>query len=95
MPAAALINVSVAGGLVDLNLSGTAGINTYTRIENNIPALLGARVQGHGISPHAVPIRMAQASPNVFVNNVRLCRVTDAASCGHPISNGASTVFVN
>lgn len=97
MPASGLINLSVAGGLVNLNLdpSTNAGFSSETRFEDYVPALLNARVAGHGVAPHSAPNRMVQASNNVYVKNFRVCRVGDLCDCGHPIANGASTVFVN
>lgn len=97
MPAAGLINVSIAGGLVDTNLDPqtNAGFASQVRFENYVPALLNARVAGHGVAPHSVPNRMVQASNNVYVKRFRVCRVGDACDCGHVISNGAQTVFIN
>lgn len=97
MPAAALINLSVAGGLVDLNInpSTNSSFSSETRFEDYVPALFNARVVGHGVAPHSVPNRMVQASNNVYVKNFRVCRVGDLCDCGHPIANGASHVFIN
>lgn len=61
---------------------------------------LGDLCTGHGCFP---PRPSISASPNVFINNIRSLRVTDAYAVhvcgivfhGSNVAQGSSTVFVN
>lgn len=53
----------------------------------------GDLVSNHGLSPHATPT-MAGYSPDVFVNNLGVCRQGDAASCTCT-ATGSPDVFAN
>lgn len=87
MTGAARVNIDTAGGTIIGNLAPTIFVN-------GVPvAVLGANVAGHGDPPHAAPV-MVQASPNVFANNIAVCREGDQASCGHS-ATGSSNVFIN
>ncbi len=55
---------------------------------------LGDIVESHGPIPHSPPPSMVEASPNVYVNKIPICREEDIAACGHP-ATGSPNVFVN
>lgn len=87
MPGVSRVNQDKAGGTIVGNLAPTVFV------DNKPIAVLHAKVAGHGDSPHDNP-RMAEASPNVYANNIPVCRQGDSASCGHNAS-GSGDVFAN
>lgn len=56
-------------------------------------AQLGDPVSDHGDDAHGYAT-MTGASSTVFVNNVRVCRVNDSASCGHVGTGGSANIFI-
>ena len=91
MPNALVIGISSVGGAIIINNSG---VITNTQFAGSPPVVLGARVASHGAAPHAAAT-MSQASPNVFVANVAVCREGHLASCAHPGITGTSKVIIN
>lgn len=87
MPGVARVNQDAAGGTIVGNLAPTVFV------DNKPIAVLNAAVAGHGDAPHSSPV-MAEASPNVYANNIPVCRQGDAATCGHTAS-GSGDVFAN
>lgn len=85
MPGVSRINQDAAGGLIVGNLAPTVIIN------GTPVAVIGAAVQGHGPAPHAAPV-MAEGSGSVFAHGIPVCRLGDAATCGHTAS-GSGDVF--
>ena len=87
MPGAARVNQDSAGGTITEAKAPKVFVNG-----KNV-AVFGCAVQGHGTAPHASPT-MAQASPNVYAQGIKVCRQGDQATCGHAAS-GSGNVFVN
>lgn len=86
MPAASKVSESIAGGLV-------AGPGADTVLVEGLPwSVLGDLIEPHGIGTHS-SAEMVEASETVFAQSIAVCRVGDLASCGHPVVNGAETVF--
>ena len=81
---------------VDLVSSGIiTGPGAPTVLVNGAPAsVVGDTVAPHGPPPHAKPIVVVGAA-TVFAQS-RPVTITgrSIASCGHPVSTGAPTVFV-
>ena len=88
MPGASRVGMDSAGAVIVGVLAPTVFIN------NANVSVVGAAVQGHPPwGPHIAP-SMAAGSPNVFANNIAVCREGDSATCGHPTS-GSGDVFIN
>lgn len=87
MPGIARVGIDTAGGLI---LGG--GQSKYF-VNNVLAAVVGDAVASHGLSPHASAV-MVEGSPNVFVNNIPVCREGDLASCGDA-ATGSSDTFAN
>ena len=85
MPAIARVGVDSAGGII---LGG--GQTTVTANGSRV-AVQGDRVAPHGDGPHA-NATLQEASSSVFAGALRVCRVGDAASCGHVITGGSPNV---
>ncbi len=51
------------------------------------PVRIGDPVEWHGEPPHAAAT-MVEGSETVFFEGIGVCRVGDAASCGHTIEEG-------
>lgn len=78
----------VAGGLILGTLSPTVFIN-------GTPAtVVGDRITPHGRGKHDRPF-MVTGSPNVFSNNIPMCRDGDAANCGHVTVLNSENTFIN
>ena len=87
MPGVVRVDIDSAGGAIS-----EAKVSSV--LVNGKPvAVLGCRVNGHGISPHSSPV-MAQASNNVLAGGHKICRAGDVATCGHA-ATGSSNVFIN
>ena len=60
-----------------------------------------AMVVGGFVTPHHTPISpdqpapMVEGSHNVFAENRPICRIGDAAQCGHRCISGSPNVIVN
>jgi uncharacterized Zn-binding protein involved in type VI secretion len=91
MPNALVLGISTVGGGILINNSG---VITKTQFSGSNPVVLGGRAASHGAAPHALAT-MVQASSNVFVANVAVCREGHLASCAHPGINGTSKVIIN
>jgi uncharacterized Zn-binding protein involved in type VI secretion len=69
---------------------GTIIATAIRTLVNSLPvARLGDQITPHGDSPHDSAV-LIEASSTVFAEGIPVCRLGDAASCGHTIS-GAST----
>ncbi len=82
MPAIARVGVDSCGGLITGNLAPNCKIDGYPVV------LVGASIAPHGIGAHASAV-MVEGSSKVKVNGISVCRVGDAASCGHTITAGS------
>ncbi len=80
------VGVDAAGGTIIGNLAPTVFVN------NSPVVVIGALIAPHDNHVGAV---MIQGSPNVFANNIAVCRAGDAASCGHTAGPGSSDTFAN
>lgn len=60
----------------------------HTRINGVVVARLGDSITPHGTGDHAAAT-LVQASSSVKAEGIRICRVGDAASCGHTITAGS------
>ena len=87
MPSASKVGESIAGGLV----LGPGAPTVLT--EASTTSTIGDEIMSHGIGEHS-SAEMVEASETVFAEGKPVCRVGDAASCGHVVDNGAITVFV-
>lgn len=82
----AIVGVSVCGGVI----TGPGAVSKL--IDGSPVSLVGDSVAPHGIGPHAAAV-MVEGSANLFVGGVPVCRLGDAASCGHVVTNGAANFF--
>jgi uncharacterized Zn-binding protein involved in type VI secretion len=93
MPLVALNTISTGGGGA-LNVYDTL---TDVVIENRFVAVKGTYVTGHAAAPHnaASNPRVSQGSKNVFAgpSEKAVARVGDLVTCGHPVVDGATTVY--
>ena len=64
---------------------------TATAVNGLAPARIGDAVEPHGDPPHD-SATMVEGSATVLVEGVGVCRVGDAASCGHTITTGSPNV---
>jgi uncharacterized Zn-binding protein involved in type VI secretion len=67
--------------------------NTTVYANGFLMSVLGDAVSDHGDGKHENAI-MVEASPNMFIGRIPICRLGDRASCGHA-STGSDNVFVN
>lgn len=89
MPGVSRVGVDSAGGLIVGNLAPTVFVNGAP------VAVQGAAVQSHPpIPPHVGAPVMVGCSGTVFAHSIGVCRLGDAASCGHP-ATGSGDVFAN
>lgn len=82
MPAIARVGIDSCGGLIIGNLAPNC------KVDGSPIVLVGAAIAAHGIGSHAAAV-MVQGSSKVKVNGISVCRVGDAASCGHTITSGS------
>lgn len=64
----------------------------HTNVNGLAIARLGDSITPHGTGAHAAAT-LIEASSTVFAEGIRVCRVGDAASCGHTISAGSPNTF--
>jgi len=88
MTGASKVLASMAGGPV----LGPGASTMF--VEESAQSLLGDLIQSHGLAPHAAA-DMVEGSATVFVESQPACRNGDAASCGHLVTLGSETVFIN
>ena len=84
------IGVATAGGIIVNN----NGVTTNVAIGTAAPVILGAKIASHGAAPHAAST-MVQASSDVFVAGIPMCKEGNLASCAHASTNGFAKVQVN
>ena len=63
-----------------------------TFVNDILVVRLGDLITPHGESPHESAV-MVEASSTVFAEGIAVCRVGDAASCGHTISSASPDTF--
>ena len=64
----------------------------FVFVDGNLVIVDNDPVQGHGVGEHSGPTMIASTA-NVFINNIRVCKAGDLATCGHP-ATGSSTVLI-
>lgn len=87
MPGIARVGLDTAGGTI------LGGGQSTVYVNNQLAAVIGDAVAGHGIGPHAGPT-MVEGSGDVFAENIGVCREGDAASCGDT-ATGSTDSFAN
>ena len=87
MPGIARVGLDTAGGTI------LGGGQSTVYVNNQLVAVIGDAVAGHGIGPHAGPT-MVEGSLDVFAENIGVCRAGDAASCGD-VATGSSDTLAN
>lgn len=89
MPGAARVGVDLASaGLITGPGSPTVWIN------NKPASLVGDTVAPHGEPPHTTPV-IISGSGTVWINGrPSTVQAISAASCGHAVSTGSTTVFI-
>ena len=84
-------------GIMRLNVDTAGGVafqtdNPNVTVNGELVMRLGDLVAPHGFMPHDSPQPMVTASSTVTAYGVQLCRLGDAAKCGHT-ATGSSDVF--
>lgn len=82
--------------LTDRNSAGAPIISVRQNsvYENNLLVSVdGSPVQPHGPSVHASPVT-ANGSNKLFIENIRVNRLSDSDSCGHPRVAGSPNTFI-
>lgn len=82
--------------VTDPNTAGaavTGSLQSSVFAGNQLVAVDGSPVAGHGVGVHAAPVT-ANGDKTVFAENIPINSKGDADSCGHPRAAGLSTVFV-
>ncbi|AEH03611.1 PAAR motif of membran proteins [Pseudomonas phage PhiPA3] len=82
MPAVGRIGIAVAGGTV----LGPGALKL--RIGGIVATQLGDQIRGHGNGSHN-NARMVQGSTKLRVQGIPICKVGDAASCGHTLTDNS------
>lgn len=84
---AAKVGVSLAGGII-------IGPGATTVLVEGTPlSTVGDDVTSHGVGAHAAALT-ASGSTTVLAEAEPACRQGDLATCGHAITNGATTVLI-
>lgn len=65
-----------------------------TTVNGLAPVRIGDPIAPHGEPPHAAAT-MLEGSETVFFEGIGVCRVGDAASCGHTIEEGDASPDTN
>lgn len=84
MAGIAVVNVSVAGGLI------TGGGQDFVKVNGNPVAIVGDRVAPHGAGAHA-NAEMVTGSTLVTISGNPVCKAGDTATCNHQ-TNGVDFV---
>jgi uncharacterized Zn-binding protein involved in type VI secretion len=87
MPGVSRVSQDSAGGTIIGILAPTVFVNGTNIVCE------GAQVTPHGLGYHASPV-MEEHSPNVYANQIPICRQGDVATCDDP-ATGSSNVFAN
>lgn len=76
---------SLAGGVL------LTPAQDFVRIDGALVAVEGTPVADHGSGGHGNAVT-ANALSHVRIEGIRISRETEAATCGHPITNGSDWV---
>ena len=76
------------------DLCGGAIIATATKtfVNSKLVARIGDKVTSHGTGAHSVAV-MVEGSSTVLAEGIGVCRLGDAASCGHTVSAASPDVY--
>ena len=91
MPATGRVGASQAGGIVN------SPVQSFVTIDGLPVSVVGDGVVSHPPCPNPsshCAANMAQGSSLVTIDGINVCRNGDAATCGHPLTNGAGYVDI-
>ncbi len=89
MPGISRLNTDTAGGLI------TGQLQSTVFVQGNPAAVIGDSVQPHAPCPTVLvhcSATMADGSSTVSISGIPVCRLGDAATCGHT-ATGSTTVY--